>query len=140
MNATIDSKMTEGLNLIESQLEHTLMINGTDYAKELVTEFDHFKEAIVKKIQETVAEAAAGAKAKGIPLSQEEVMKLMDALHDELDLVIKVQVKDWSEKELKEWAGKAQKAWLNVEAPVVDNIRRLLDFLDRHTPGRGASE
>lgn len=139
LNATIDSKISETMHSIEPQLERILMINGTQFATDLVAEFDHFRDVIVKKVQTEVAEAIAGAKSAGVPLSMEDMMKLVDALHDQLDHLVQVEVKDWSEKELKAWAQKAEKAWVGIERPVVDKIRQFLDFVKRHSPGRGSS-
>ncbi len=65
-------------------------------AKDLISEFDNFKEVIVKKVQDEITKAVAEAKSKGVLLSPEEL-----SAHDQLEAAVSEKVKEWSENELK---------------------------------------
>ena len=138
VSLNIDHPVSESLEAMQPRLEHALMINGTHYAEDLIEEMERFKDAILRKMQLQLAEALAQAKIAGIT-SKEELEKIANGVKQKWDHLIRVEVKEWSENELKAWAQKAERAWVGVEAPVVDKIRKFLDFLDSHTPGRGSS-
>lgn len=135
VSLNIDHPVSESLETMQPRLEHALMINKTQYAEDLIEEMERFKDAVVRKMQFQLAEALAQAKLAGIT-SEEELHQIANEIKQKWDHLIRVEIKQWSEKELKAWAQKTEKAWVGVETPVVDKIRQFLDFLESHTPGR----
>lgn len=133
----INTKVSEAFQAIEPSIEQALQVNGTVYGADLAAEFKSFKATLVTKLGASLLEATS---APSSLMSMENKMDWIESIEGTWGQIIEDETFKWYTERLPVWGNRAQKAWMGNEEPVVEKMDRLLEFVQRHSPGQGPVE